>query len=155
MASARNPHGFVASVWLPHGFLMIRTFPDSFPISYMLDRHYHLMWSVLSACFPEGSPNIREAVRNAEASRIVCGRCRSTEDRRDVLMMSTGQCRQSAEGVPKFISASKFCSGPKSRRGKFVLSRRRRNVRKRSGAIKTVKGIFQEYADMLLNHADL
>ena len=30
------------------------------------------MSSALSTCFLEGSPNIREAVRNAEASRIVC-----------------------------------------------------------------------------------
>ena len=113
------------------------------------------MSSALSACFLEGSPNIREAVRNAKASRIVCGRRGSNEDRRDVLTMSAGQCRQSAEGVPKCISASKFCSGPKSRRGKFALSRRRRNARKRSGAIKTVKGIFQEYADRFPNHGDL
>ena len=68
---------------------MIRTIPNSFPISY-----------------------ICEAVRNAVASRILCWRCRSTEDRGDVLTMSAGQCRQSAEGVPKFFSASKFCSGP-------------------------------------------
>ena len=113
------------------------------------------MSSALSACCPEGFPNIREAVRNAEASRIVCGRCGSPEERRDVLTMSAGQCRQSAEGVTKFISASKFCSGPKSRRGKFALSRRCRNARKRSGVIKTVKGIFQEHTDMLPNHAVL
>ena len=74
---------------------------------------------------------------------------------RDVLTMSARQCRQSAEGVPQFISASKFCSGPKSRRGKFDLAGRRRNARKRSGATKTVKGIFRECADKLPNHADL
>ena len=113
------------------------------------------MSSALSACFPKGSPNIREAFRNAEASRIVCGRCGSTEDKRDVLTMSAGQCRQSAEGFPKFISASKFCSGPKSRRGKFALTRRRRNAGKCSGAIKTVRGISPEYADRLPNHGDL
>ena len=86
------------------------------------------MSSAVSAYFPEGVRNIREAVRNAEASRIVCGRRRSLEDRQDVLTMSARQCGQSAEGVTKFISASKFCSGPKSRRGKSALSRRRRNA---------------------------
>ena len=113
------------------------------------------MSSALSACFSEGSPNIRDVVRDADASRIVCGRCGSIEDMRDVLTMSARQCRQSAEGVPKLISASKFCSGSKSRCGKFALSERRRNTRKRSGAIKTVKGSFQEYVDRVPNHADL
>ena len=141
--------GFCMASWLPRSFRIASAWlcsdpaiPDSFPIGYMLDHHYQLMSSALSACFPEGSPNIRDAVHDAEASRIVCGMCRSIEDRRDVLTMSTQQCRQSAESVQKFISTSKFCFGPKSRWGKFALSRRHWNTRKRSEAIKTMKGSF-------------
>ena len=113
------------------------------------------MSSALSACFSESYPNICDALRDADASRIVCGRCGSVKRRRDVPTMSARQCRQSAEGVPKFISASKFCFGPISRCGKFAVSRRHRNARNRSGAIKTMEEIFQEYADRLPNHADL
>ena len=121
LSSTRLPHGFVAFAWLLHGFLVIRVIPDSFRISYMLVRRRHLMSLALSACFPECFQNIREAVRNVEASRIGCGICGSIEDRRDVLTLSARQCRQSAESVTKFISASKFCFGPKSWHGKFAL----------------------------------
>ena len=125
------------------------------------------MSSSLSACFPEGSSNIREAFRNAEASRIVCGRCGSTEDKWDVLTMSAGQRRQPAEGVTKFISASKFCSGPKSRRGKFALSGRRRNawkcsrVRKLPRATTNVQknksyvGLFISYVGLFISYVGL
>ena len=158
VASTRRPHGFVASAWLQHCFRMASNDPDD---SRQLPDQLHVRSSLAPNVFgivrvlPGRFPKHSRSFPQTEASRIVCGRCGSTEERRDVLTMSAGQCRQSAEGVPKFISASKFCSGPKSRRGKFALSRRRRNARKRSGAIKTVKGIFQEYADRLPNHADL
>ena len=146
------PHGFcIASAWLPNDPDDSRQLPDQLHVGSWLAPNVFGSGRVLSGRFPKHS---RSCPQRGSLQDIVCGRCGSTEDRRDVLTMSAGQCRQSAEGVPKFISASKFCSGPKSRRGKFSLSRRRRNVRKRSGAIKTVKGIFQEYADRLPNHAD-
>ena len=144
-----------SSALLPHGFLMIRTIPDSFPISCKhvgssLAPNVFGSVRVLSGRFPKHSRSCPQL----KPPGSVCGRCGSPGERRDALTMSAGQCRQPAEGVTKIISASQFCSGPKSRRGKFALSRRRRNARKRSGAIKTVKGIFQEYADRLPNHAE-
>ena len=53
------------------------------------------------------------------------------QKRRDVLTMSARQCRQVAEGVRNFISASKFWSRPKFGRGKFCpfpKVRKRREV---------------------------
>ena len=142
----------VASALLPHGFLAILATPESFPICYLLDRHKLLLSSALSACFPEGFPNIRDAVRDVEASKIVCGRCGSIEDSRDVLTMTARQCWQPTEGVTKFISASKFWSWPKSWRGKFALSRRRRNARKRAfrgdkDSERNLSGIYEEVAE--------
>ena len=69
------PHGVCMASWLPcvfplpsalrlHGFLVIWAIPDSLPISSMLDRHQHLIFLALSASFPEGSPNICEAVQD-------------------------------------------------------------------------------------------
>ena len=144
------PHGFcIASAWLPSDPDDSRQLPDQLHVGSSLAPNVFGTVCVLSGRFPKHSRSC------AEASRIVCGRCGSPEERRDVLTMSAGQCRQSAEGVTKFISVSKFCSGPKYRRGKFALSGRRRNARKRSGVIETVKGIFQVHADRLPNQADL
>ena len=148
------PHGFCIVL---HCFRMASQWSGRFPTA---SRSLHVGSSL--------APNVFSTVR------VLCGRfpkhlrsypqCGSLQDRLWKIRKpwrqagcpdDAGQCRQPDEGVTKFISASKFCSGPKSWRGKFAFSGRRRNVRKRSGVIKTVKGIFQEYADRLPNHADL
>jgi len=58
----------------------------------------------------------------------------------DVVTMSGRQHGQDVEGVRKFISASKFCSRPKFRRGNFLMSGTCGNTRKGLGMIKTVCG---------------
>ena len=64
------------------------------------------------------------------------------QKRRVVLTMSARQCRQIAEGVRMFISASKFWSRPTFWRGHLALSRKCGNVGKCLGMIKTVKESF-------------
>ena len=88
-----------------------------------------------------------------------CPQCGSLQDRLRKMRKhwrlagcpDNGQCRQPAEGVTKFISASKFCSGPKSRRGKFTLSQRRRNAGKASlgdkDSVRNLSGICGEAAE--------
>ena len=136
------PRGFrVASACLPGDPGDSRQLPDQFHVGSSLAPDVFGTVRVLSGRCPEHSRS--------------CPQCRSLQDR---LRKTRKPWRQA--GCPddvrttKFISASKFFSGPKSRRGKSALSRRRRNARKCSGAIKTVR-VFQECADRLPNHADL
>ena len=138
------------SAWLPSDLGDSWQLPDQFHVGSSSACDVFRTVRQLSRRFPKHLPSCPQFV-SLQAS---CRRWRNL-DRRDVLMMSTGQWRQSAEGVKKIISAYKFCSGPKSRRGKFALSRRRQNLRKCQGMKKTVIGMFPEYADMLPNHAEL
>ena len=86
-------HAFcIASAWLPSDPYDSRQLPDQLHVGSSLAPNVFGTVCMLSGRFPKHSRSCPQR----KASRIVCGRCGSTEDRRDVLT-SAGQCRQSAE----------------------------------------------------------
>ena len=124
----------VPYAWLPHGFLVIWV-PYQFRVG--------------SSSAPDIFGTVRELSGRFPKHSRSCSQFGSIQDR---LRKMKKPCRQAGcpvECVTKFISASKFCSGPKSPRRKFALPLRRRNARKCQGTIKTVTGMFPEYASML------
>jgi len=63
-----------------------------------------------SAHFPDAFTKFRDTVCSAEAFGTTHRRCRRFPEGADVVTMSRRQHGQDAEGVRKFISASKFCT---------------------------------------------
>ena len=125
------------SAQLPRGF---RAFPDLF-------RDVVRNASGPSARFPDAFEKFRDTFRGAEAFGTTSGRCRRFQEGADVVTMTGRQYGQDADGERKFISASKFCSRPKIRRGNFLMSGSCGNTRKGLGM--TVCGGYQEYAERL------
>ena len=108
--------------------------------------------------FPEtfrvASACLREAARTAEAFRSVCGRGGSVtekagcpDDVRTTMQTSCRRCHfRSSFPRPNFDRDQNLDADII-----FALSRKCGNAGKCLGMIKTVNGIFQEYAERLLN----
>ena len=102
-----HPCGFrLCSCWSRRFLTVLLLVPRCVAFTTWCCRHFRV--------FPDSFPSIHEALPNSEAFVMVGGRCRSTKGKGDVLLMSPRQCRLVAQGVKKFISASKFCSWPSS-----------------------------------------
>ena len=143
------PHGFcIASAWLPNDPDDSRQLPDQLHVGSSLAPNAFGTVRVLSGRFPKHSRSgpqrgslqdclgkMRKHWRQAgcpddvgRTMQTACRRCPEVHFRIQILLWTK-------------ILMRKIRSLPKAP--------------KRSGAIKTMKGIFQEYADRLPNHVDL
>ena len=141
------PHGFSnASAWLPNDPDDSRQLPDQLHVGSSLAPNVFGTVRVLSGRFPKHSQrgSLPDRLRKMRKHWRQAG---CPDDVRRTMQTVCRRC-------PEAHFLIQILLWPKSRRGKFALSGRRRNARKRSGAIKRVKGIFQEYVDRLPNHAD-